>query len=229
MPTRKRYKKRRYKRKRYVAKIPKAVGGFPIKKLVKLRYAQEIVLPGTSNGIVQHQFRANSVYDPDFTGVGHQPMNYDRWAALYDHYTVMSSKCKVTPTAVGTSNVIPGYVGIMISTDSGGTSTLSNVTSLFENKLISHKWLNPGNITGFALNPNSKGITSYFNAKRIFGVVNPEDGAAYGALISTNPARDAYFNVYIASVSGNTPANITALVEMEYTVLFDEMVTQTQN
>lgn len=235
MPLRKKtYRRKRKSRipKLFSSQKPKVAGGFPSKKMVKLKYAQEITLAGTSAGIVQHQFRCNSVYRPDYTTggtYGHQPMNFDRWAALYEHYTVISAVLKVTPTDTTNSNKLPGYLGVMVSTDSGGTSQLAYVVSLFENNLNSHKFLQVGNSSAPSRTWGGMGLKSYFNAKRLFGVVNPEDGIGYGASITTNPDRDAYFNVYLASIRGNTPANITALVEIEYTVMFDELITQTQN
>lgn len=220
--------KRSYKKKTRSKKAT-PIGGFRTSELVKLKYAQEVLLVGSSGGIVQHQFRCNSVYDPDYTTTGHQPMNFDQWAGLYDHYTVMSSKLKVTPVDGQSANVAPGYMGCMVSTDSGGTSALANVTSLFENKLTSHKFMQVGNNAGLSRSWLASGVKSSFNAKRVFGVKDPQDGAAYGSSISDNPSKDAYFNVYLAAVEGNTPSSISCLVEIEYIVLFDELITQTQN
>lgn len=227
-----RSKKRIVKRKRNgkrKASVPRVLGGFPEKKLVRLKYAQEIAITGVAGGIAQHQFRANSAFDPDFAIGGHQPMNFDRWATLYDHYTVMSSTCKITPTTGTNTNQTPGYMGIMVSTDSAGTATLAQVVSLFENKLSSHRYMQVGNSAGVSRGHLSSGVKSNFNAKRLFGIKDPEDGGAYGALVTANPTRDAYYNVYLASINANTPSGISCLVEIEYTVLFDELVTQAQN
>lgn len=36
-------------------------------------------------------FMANSLFDPDFSGTGHQPLGFDEWMRLYNRYRVHSS------------------------------------------------------------------------------------------------------------------------------------------
>lgn len=65
-----------------------SLGAFPNSKTVNLRYVSEFILnPGTATTAV-YVFRANSIFDPDFTGIGHQPMFRDNYAALYNTYQV---------------------------------------------------------------------------------------------------------------------------------------------
>nr|WAE43061.1 MAG: capsid protein [Cressdnaviricota sp.] len=35
------------------------------------------------------QFKVNSIFDPDLTGAGHQPLGRDTWAAIYNYYKVL--------------------------------------------------------------------------------------------------------------------------------------------
>jgi len=42
------------------------------------------------------QFRANSLFDPDFTGTGSQPTTFDQWMTLYDRYRVLAMEADVT-------------------------------------------------------------------------------------------------------------------------------------
>jgi len=77
-----------------------ALGSFPNTKTVNLRYVQDFSLnPGDGSTSVQ-VFRANSVFDPDFSGTGHQPMFRDNYAALYDTYQV--NHAHITFIAAGT-------------------------------------------------------------------------------------------------------------------------------
>lgn len=70
---------------------------FPRTKLVKHNYCDQINLPaGASAGFpVTWKFRANSTYDPDLTGTGHQPMFRDEMADKYQYYTVLSSTIEI--------------------------------------------------------------------------------------------------------------------------------------
>lgn len=76
---------------------------FPESKRVWHRYVEDVTLPGsTAPGLTDYySFRLNSVYDPNYTGTGHQPLFHDEMAAKYTTYTVISAIIKVTfsPTA----------------------------------------------------------------------------------------------------------------------------------
>ena len=45
--------------------------GFPDSEVATIRYSDEITKTGST--YAQYTFRGNSVYDPDETGIGHQP------------------------------------------------------------------------------------------------------------------------------------------------------------
>lgn len=86
-------------RRRIVARVPRRLlQPFPDTRLVRHKYADTILLPaaGAPGVPVTWSFRANSMYDPDYTGLGHQPMFHDEMAAQYRFYTVMRSWIKVT-------------------------------------------------------------------------------------------------------------------------------------
>ena len=57
--------------------------------------AIQVVLPyghsgvqTTTSGRYTQTFRGNGLYDPDYSGVGHQPRGFDQWANLYQAYYV---------------------------------------------------------------------------------------------------------------------------------------------
>lgn len=79
------------------ARIPRYLNPFPNTKLVRHKYVDTITIPAAGGpGVLQYwQFRANSMYDPDFSGVGHQPMFRDEMAAQYTYYTVLRSNIQV--------------------------------------------------------------------------------------------------------------------------------------
>ena len=59
----------------------------------KLVYTDTILLSSTGSvAFNTHTFRANSVFDPDWTGAGHQPTRFDQLAALYQRYEVLKSR-----------------------------------------------------------------------------------------------------------------------------------------
>lgn len=69
----------------------------------KMVYCFRGTLNSTSGAIAKRIFRGNSLYDPDLTGTGTQPMGFDQLMTLYEHYRVMGSEIVVRCTngAVG--------------------------------------------------------------------------------------------------------------------------------
>ncbi|WP_219929646.1 hypothetical protein, partial [Achromobacter pulmonis] len=49
------------------------------------------VNPGVGGTVDTHIFRANSVYDPDESGVGHQPTGFDQLMEFFQYYTVVAA------------------------------------------------------------------------------------------------------------------------------------------
>lgn len=55
---------------------------------------------------VGHVFRLNDLYDPDLTGIGHQPAFHDEWAQIYQKYRVLACKWQVVMWPKNTDNTI---------------------------------------------------------------------------------------------------------------------------
>lgn len=47
-----------------------------------------------------HTFRATDLYDPDYTGTGHQPLGFDQMMLMYRKFLVLKSKISVIATMV---------------------------------------------------------------------------------------------------------------------------------
>lgn len=226
--TSKRYARKRSRRRalrRYKAYGPQRaiLSGFPDRQLVKLRYSQEVTLDPGPGGISQHIFRANSLYDPDFTGIGHQPYLYDQWSEVYSHYCVLGSRMTATLVTVNTLNQDPGYYGILLSDDTNGTTNFTSIDNVFESKLSSNPWRMSGSANTIqASNYKSSALSRNFSAKKFFGVKNVNDGDAYTALTGANPAKIAYFCLWNASIATNDPAPSVYRIVIDYIALMSK-------
>ncbi len=63
-----------------------------------MKYTQNILLSVGVAGLTgaEQVFRLNSLFDPDLSGVGHQPYGFDQVAAFYKHYRVEKATIEVT-------------------------------------------------------------------------------------------------------------------------------------
>jgi len=115
--TKKRAYVRRIKRRIFHPRKKISLGSFPNTKTVNLRYVTDFNLdPGATSSAVR-VFRANSIFDPDYTGIGHQPMYRDNYAAIYERYQV--NHAHITFIATSSSGVVNTAVPIT----AGGTTT----------------------------------------------------------------------------------------------------------
>lgn len=218
------YRKRPYKPKRKVrARKPiLRVGGFPTSKLVKLRYVETISFDPGAGLVSVNAFRANSIFDPNSTGVGHQPSNHDRWANLYDRYTVLGSLAKVYLVPTGaTAAVTPGTVLLHLSesgTDIATAHASGGIENILEQPRLSSSHRNYGNSNGPYFKPLVKG----FSAKKFFGV-KVKGVSPYTADMGANPTEGAFFEVAVASSDNtNDPGAIKLRVMIDYIVFLSE-------
>jgi len=222
---RKRRPMRRYRRRSFKRSLKKyQFGGFPMTKRVHLRYNETISINSNAN-INGYVFRANSIYDPNSTGVGHQPMGHDIWANIYNHYVVVGAKITARFLNTGTDN-IPVCLGVLLD-DDGGAITSETVNTIMERGVS--KWKLSFNNYGvqFGQVPT---ITNRFSAKKFFNIKDVKDNDSVGAAMGANPSDLAYFIVWQGPMDGSAdPAATNVNVTIDYIVDFSEPKDQTAN
>lgn len=191
--------------------------GFPKQQVVTLRYSDGFLL---TQADPSHVYRANSPYDPDYTGViaGHQALGWDQWAQFYDHYVVIGSKITVHMNYGEGGNAVP-CVGYIYLDDDQGTYTLNQ---LVESGVGKTRFLG---MTEGKQGPVS--IRNTYSAKKFFNITNTKDNVdRLGAAVTANPSEDVYFNVgilpYSDQVSAEAEDIVTGRVTIDYIVLFSE-------
>lgn len=186
-------------------------------QIARLRYCDTIDLdPGVSGTLSTNVFRANSCHDPNQTGVGHQPMAWDEYSELYNHYVVLGSKITVQFAAQAASTMSPPVVGIFQSDDT--TFSTSYITSLTEQNRCKYRMIPHG----YQVRPTT--ICSKFSTKKFFNVKDVKDNLdRLGAAIGSNPSEEAYFVVFCGDqAEGEDIAGVYGMVTIEYIVAFSE-------
>lgn len=190
--------------------------GFPNSIITKLRYATFNYLQPAIGGTAGNTFAANSCFDPDVTLTGHQPMYYDDYSRIYDQYVVIGSK--ITVTFYPRTSASGFYVGIAGDDDS---SVNTNLEALFEqNNSVS-------TIAG-SLGSNPTTLSMTFEPQEDFGVDAKSDGTSQTA-VGSNPSELWCWRVFAASCDQTVSLVCDYKVEIEYTVKFSELKTQTIN
>jgi len=231
MPKRKRSttrrKRKKVKKRNRRRRIPRV---FPKSYTSKLTYVDTVTLDCTVNaGVsipVQYNFRANSIYDPDLTGTGHQPMGRDQFTALYDHYTVIGAKLTAKFfTSRNWAAVPPMWVGgITLDTP----NTFTNISDILEQPNRAK-----GGVLPFSTydGKGPKTVTLHYSPRKMFklGRGSIVGNSRICAQSGSDPEEDATFSLMAVPPEQGSitnplpdPAPISCLVKIEYIVVFSE-------
>jgi hypothetical protein len=71
------------------------VGPVPSVYKAKLTYVDSQSISAVAGSLASYGYRANGMYDPNYTGVGTQPLYYDQLGAMYSKTRVTSAKITV--------------------------------------------------------------------------------------------------------------------------------------
>lgn len=175
---------------------------FPAVEYATLRYCiKQTITPSGTGFVGFHSYRANSIFDPDFTNLttGGQPYGYDAYATLYNHYQVLSSTITLQGIAEGGSTETPGY-GIAMDDDNSFSSDAQRILS--------------AKGSTFALSAVGGGkppiLSRTYNAKQM------PDSSLLASAIGANPDQDFFFRIFTTTES--TARSVACLVTINYRV-----------
>lgn len=205
-------RRRLYKKKRS-ATIRRAPGLLGKKFRQPFRYVDRISLDPTGIAAATYSFRANSLYDPDFTGVGHQPIGFDQLMPFYEHYTVIAARIKCTficKSAAATQCAIVG-----IETNSGSTPTTA-INDIYEQGNSSKKIMTCAT-AGQKVTVTRKLSVGKFLSQKVM----QEDANAGTA--TSNPSELIFFHLFATNTDGSTDiAAMDVLVELDQIAILHE-------
>lgn len=169
----------------------------------------------TSTSPVSVTFR-NSMFDPDYTGAGHQPFMRDQIAPLYTKYLCYGFRYEITFT--NTSPTVPVIYVVAPFNHSGSPSTID---------LAREK---PYSRSGILTTTSSKGtvtLRGFFSAPRALGVSKKVFGSEknYWANVGSNPTQEAYLTLSAIAVDSTSSVTVYATVRLQlYTKFFDREI-----
>jgi hypothetical protein len=190
--------------------------GFPNAMLANVRYHDTYAISSTVGSVGKQLIRWNSTFDPDYSGVGHQPLYRDTYTSIYDHYVVVSASVEIKFSSTGTSSFI---VGCLTDDDA---STSSTVNTLCEQATGQSVLLPPiaGSLSTCTLRMS-------WDCKKVLGF-DPFKSELAKTPAGSDPAEDSFLVIWAATTDSTTAA-IACTVTLVQHVLWTELSTPTQS
>lgn len=198
------------RRKRFARRpqqlVNRALHPIPQRFITKLKYS-EVVSTGATFG--NFAMNLNSLWDPNSTGIGHQPYGFDQLATLYNRYRVISCGYRLQ-LGLGTTT-IPITLTAMPANTAVVATTASEIR---ENPRAKYILQAPGGgamtLSGKCYIPSLVGRTKaqYMADDR------------YQAEVTTSPAELAILNLQTFNTADSAVGGVSIQVLMEYTVEF---------
>jgi len=191
--------------------------GFPARFRTKLRYNENVALSSTAGSLNAYTFFANGLYDPNDTGTGHQPMFFDQYMAVYNHYKVLGAICNVKiagPAGSSTPNANT-RMALIVNDD----NSISGVTQF--STLVEWGQLNDYKLYGsFYSQQKNASLTAKWSCKRWFKDKYLDKDLSGNS--SSNPAETACF-IIVQQPVGSDDATNHYIVTIDYIVDFYEI------
>lgn len=130
--------RKNYGRKRQIVNVNKALTPFAQRYITKMKYSETLTLSLANS--YQYVFNLNSLYDPNRTGIGHQPYGFDNLAMIYNRYRIFRTDYVIN----GYSGAVPIRYGCIVSND---VPPINNVSELAENPRAQTRVQVPGGNT----------------------------------------------------------------------------------
>lgn len=211
-----RKKGRRMRKRRYVRRVrPRGMGGIiglPAQQKFKHVYTYTQQSTTTSGVIVTNLFSTNGMTTPKSSGATTQPQYFDQLAALYNHYTIIGSKCTVRAIPNPSSANSSVFVGLYLEDDTSIAPT-TNTDFLNQKSPNTYRVLGPQSGNGVTL-------VSRWSAKKLGGKVmaNPNMQGTTAA----NPTEQQWWCLYIGPIDGSSTTVTQFVVEIQYIAVWRE-------
>jgi len=199
---------------------PLGMIGMPDRFRVILPYSELNAYSGSALPSAQ-VFRMNSCFDPDFSGVGHQPSYFDKIAAIYGRYYVVGFALEVHITQQAAATQATEWV-VCYSDQNISANTVEELTEA--------KY----SVSGMLGLPTGGGSTAKvylpeMNLQKLMGqpVTEPDDNMYAG--VGSDPSDVAWGIIKLQTVdaTANVSARVRAILYQD--VIFKDVLSQSSS
>jgi hypothetical protein len=184
--------------------------GFPDRLRITLKYTQDFQMVGSSNPAAQ-VFRMNSLFDPDKTGVGHQPSYFDALQSIYSRYCVMGAQARLSFKNVTTS--VGADIVAMLSPEDVSSASVRDLAEARYSKLTATAPNNSGPVVARIMVP-------YMETRHILGTPDPLSDPDIRAVVTGNPNRQWLLIIRAEAADTVTIANVWCHAEIWFDSIF---------
>lgn len=202
---RKLIRRKRYAKKSTTLANNSALAPIPPRFVTKMKYAESFVLSGT--GLRTQQMNLNSLFDPNRSGLGHQPYGFDQLcgpagSALYNRYRVY----RVDYVVVVANDVYNIHYAVLNTNDA--SPPIGNVSEARENPRCQYACQNPGGTL--------KKITGSINLASLMGRTKTQYTTSdnYQSVYSASPNELAVMNIYAQGLNDDVGVSMSHTVNV---------------
>ncbi len=185
---------------------------------VRLKYCDKVQLTttGSVNTAVVYSFRLGSLFDPDYTGTGHQPYMYDQLTAIYNKYIVEKVDYEVRFRQIASSPITSLWCGMSLITDTNVAASASGDT-LNEIRERSTALVRP-----IAAVNNAANFVKFRGSvvlKNLYGLSDAQyygDQEDFAALYNANPSRQCFLELCLLDPDSGSSTTVEADIQLIY-------------
>jgi hypothetical protein len=157
---------------------------------------------------------ASSVYDPDYTGAGHQPRGFDQIMPFYDHFVVRKSRIRASFTM---TNSVCAVVGVQLNAVTTPETSFIDYAEQARCvvKVPEIPFASAGGIEPCV-------IEMEYSPESFLGIPDPLTATKLQGTISGNPTDNAFYHVFAQDQAEASTASACVLIEIIYDVDFIE-------
>lgn len=201
---------RRFRRKgRKTVNVNRALQPIPQRYICKMKYCDVFTVSTSGlSPVGSYTFNLNSIFDPNRTGVGHQPYSHDTFATLYNRYRVIKASYAIYGASSNT-----GYAVNIAALPANEVHTVNTVSEARENPRC--RWITQG------FGAPQKALKGIVHIPSLVGRTKTQYMAddRYQAQFGASPAELAILNIYGGLIADAAVTNdIVCNIEITYTV-----------
>lgn len=213
-----RLRKKQWKRtawgfkKRSTVNVNRALQPFSQRYISKMKYSESFQLTGPGlAGFVTQRMNLNSIFDPNRTGLGHQPYGHDTMATLYNRYRVV--KCNYSISAIALGQTTANMYSVIAALPANEEVSISNVSEAQENPRC--KYITQAPNAGLKVLRGTVYLPSLVGRSKAQYMADDRYQSQYGS----SPNELAVLNIYAGLLNGaNETTQMSLNVTLEYVV-----------